>query len=158
MKKIKIYVGCALTFAGKRFKDQIQKLKNEIKKDPKITLLEFVGLMAGSDTDVYVHDIRKCEKGADIFLAEVSYPGTGLGWELGTAVEGRSIPVLMVKKRNKKVSRLITGACKARGNKSRTNFYEYDDILEVVPLLKRLIKKVIKQKQALIHYQVATDT
>jgi hypothetical protein len=156
MPKVKLYVGCALTFAGSRFKKQIQKLKIELKKDPRIKLLEFLGLSDGSDTDVYVHDIKHCVKKADIILGEVSYASIGLGWELGTAIEARHIHALICKRKSKKVSRLITGACKARGNKSRLVFYEYEDILELIPIVKKLVTKVLKQKQALIPYIVPT--
>src|SRR3989344_928411 len=104
MKK-KIYVGCSLTHAPDEFKTAIELLKKHLSQ--KYEILEFVGLVKGTAKDVFEWD-TKCVKECDMFLADCTHPGIGLGYELGVAVE-KNKPILAVAHKDAKVSRVILG-------------------------------------------------
>lgn len=142
MEKIIIYVGCALTHASEEFKKDIERLKTELSNIENTEILEFLGLIKGTATDVYEHDIHECVKKADLIIAECSYPSTGLGWELATAVEKLRKSVLAVAKTEVKVTRLVLGAECARN--LNYSFKTYNSFEELFNLCVEKIKEVKK--------------
>ena len=140
---IKIYVGCSLAHATDKFLEEISDLKKEIRKIENIELLEFVGKTGGVEKDVYFHDIHNCVMKADLFVAEVSEPSLGLGWELGTAVELRKIPTLVFAKEDAKISRLVVGA--TFGNKNYY-FFRYKNIEEIIDQIKKQVQILINNR------------
>ncbi len=69
----------------------------------------------------------------DLFVAEVSYPSTGLGIELGTASE-RKIPIICFHQK---------GTVYARSVKKVTErIYEYTDGSDLVRLLREHLSKI----------------
>lgn len=144
MGKIKIYVGCALMDAPQSFKNQIQELKIELKKNPDIEILEFLGQGSGTPADIYHHDIHDCVKKADIVLGIATYPSTGLGYELSVAVEASvTTLVIICTEKNKKISNLIRGVSAFPQNQPRVTFYEYDKIFDIIPVVEQVIEKHI---------------
>ncbi len=132
MKKIIVYVGCALTYAEEEFKRSIELLKFTLKSMDNVTVLEFVGLVNGTSVDVYEHDIHNCVEKCDLFIAECSYPSIGLGWELGTAVEKDKKHVLAVAKDGIKVTRLVLGAeCERNLNYSFKTYSYFGELLDI---------------------------
>lgn len=68
----------------------------------------------------------------DLFIAEVSYPSTGLGIELGWAYD-ENIPIICIYKTSSKFSsslKVITN-----------NFYEYKNTDELISIIKKVILK-----------------
>ena len=102
---MKIYIGCSLTHAPQEFKDAIAALQDRLRA--KHTILDFVGLVAGTPQDVFRHDTQ-CVLDADLFVAECSYPSIGLGYELATAL-WHNKPVLALAHADARVTRLVLG-------------------------------------------------
>ena len=117
VRKLNIYVACALTYASEDFKKQIEILKEEIRNIDGVNLFDFMGVINGTPQDVYKHDIHHCVENANLIIAEVSEPSTGLGWELGKAVESqKETYVLALAREDVKVTRLVTGAVDPKRN------------------------------------------
>lgn len=74
--------------------------------------------------------IRKC----DLFLAEVSYPSTGLGIEIGRA-ESFNIPVVAIYKKGSKISSSL--------NFITSTILEYDDLKDDVDKIKKVIDEIL---------------
>lgn len=113
----KLYIGCSLTLLPPDKKEAFLKMISEIKKElgKSFEILEFLGIddigtaKPYTPREIYDFDIKECLMKADCFLAVCDYPAIGLGYELGTAVEKRGIPVLAVAHKDSKVSRSIIG-------------------------------------------------
>lgn len=76
------------------------------------------------------HHDRDFYKTLDLIIAEVSYPATGLGIELGWAYDDK-IPIVCVYKAGAKVS----GALRAVANQ----FYEYSNDAELIGIIEEQI-------------------
>jgi nucleoside 2-deoxyribosyltransferase len=125
---MKIYLANSLTYASQEFKNSMIGLRQELKKN--FEVLEYFGLESGDDTEVYKHDIA-CVKDCDLVLAEVSYPSTGLGIEIATALHlGKK--VLAVAQQNVKVSRMVTGL-----PDNNFKFERYSTIKDIINLLEQ---------------------
>ena len=145
VKILNIYVACALTYASEDFKKQIEILKEEIRNIDGVNLFDFMGVISGTPQDVYKHDIHHCVENANLIIAEVSEPSTGLGWELGKAVESqKGTYVLALARENVKVTRLVIGAVDPKRN-PRYFFKIYNTFEELVSFCKEEIedKKII---------------
>lgn len=104
---IKLYVGCALTHASPEFKQGVENIKAALKDE--FEVLEFLGLAAGTEKDVYRHDIHTCVANCDIFVAICDEVSIGLGYELATSVEKHGKPTLGVAHQGARVTRLVLG-------------------------------------------------
>ena len=143
---MKIYIGTSLTHASQEHRDLIKEIRDEIAKIDNVEILEFFSDPKDFDkpqsvSDIYNHDIHHCIANADIFIAECTYPSTGLGWELGTAVEKRGILTIALAKKGSRVTRLLLGA---EGEKNK-NFYfrEYKDKDDFIKIVKSFISNYI---------------
>lgn len=116
-KKISLYVGCSLTQAPEDFKEEIAALKEKLKE--KYEVMEFLGLVDGTEQDVYRWDIHECVGKCDIFIAFCDLPSIGLGYELGTAIEKLETPTLMLAQTDAKVTRLVIGVDQPHATFSR---------------------------------------
>ncbi len=109
----KIYVGCALstidTESGAKLNIKVNKLKQDL-RNKGFEVVEFIGYPPkGTPREVYVHDIKDCMYKADAMLAICDHPSTGMGYELGVAVEKQGMPVYATAHIDSKVSNLILG-------------------------------------------------
>lgn len=112
IKKIKIYVGCALTYAPEEFRKSISSFKDKLREDFEIMDFLWAKLPNPRDVDpkdVYDWDINDCVKNCDLFVAVCDEVSLGLGYELGTAIEKYNKPVLVLIKKDKILTRLIEG-------------------------------------------------
>ena len=82
------------------------------------------------DDDNYKHD-RDFYKEIDLVIAEVSYPSTGLGIELGFLYDDNK-PICCIHRSNKKISSSI--------NAVTENIYEYSNLDEIIEIVKGIIK------------------
>lgn len=124
----KVYVGCSLAYAPKKFEKEINSLKEELNKFCKV--IEFLGKTKGTPKQVFSHDLKSVI-GADLFIAECSYPSTGLGFEIGIAYK-LSIPTIAFAKKGSKVSRMIQGI-----KSDNFKFYWYEDTGKVIKIAKK---------------------
>lgn len=125
-----LYVGCGLTDAPKTFRDDVTRLKQTLRQDHSINVLDFLGLEAGTSMDVYDWDINHCVSRCSGFLAILDHPSTGLGRELGVAI-ARWIPVIGAVHETSKISRLPKGDLRTHG----FPLVEYEDMVRELPAL-----------------------
>lgn len=146
MKKVRVYVGCGLTHAPKTFKKKIVLLKEELEKIPWIKVLYFVDVPSGTMPDplvIYTEDIHGCVGTATAVIGDITYASTGLGWELGAAVEKRKIRTMMCGKQGKVISHLPLGAPLHRKNKKFLTFFKYEkSIMELLPYFIKELEKL----------------
>lgn len=120
----KVYIGCSIHHAPKGFHTDIERLKKVLEKD--FEILNFVGLADYPVKTIYEYDLN-CAVSCDIFVADVSYPSLGLGYEIGVCVEAGK-PVIGIAKKGQSISRFIQGI-----SKPNYEFIEYEDILDTLP-------------------------
>lgn len=132
-EKKKLYVGCGLTLAPQKFKDRVEELKTELGHDWHV--LDFLGLVAGTATDVYQRDIVENVGSCDAFVAIADEPSIGLGYELAIAVEQHRKPVLATAHVSSKVTRMLLGAAEVHPN---MEFVPYEDMVADVPGIVRV--------------------
>lgn len=143
MKK-KLYIGCALTNLPADKKDKFMEMVGEIKKElgKSFEILEFLGVgdigtaKPYTPREVYDFDIKECLMKADCFLAICDYPALGVGYEIGTAVEKRGIPVLAMARKDSRVSRSIIGV-----DHPNFHFIYYDSVDEIIKKTLEILTK-----------------
>lgn len=123
-----LYVGCALTHATEEFKQSVQVLKDRLKEV--CNVLEFIGLIDGTEQDVYNHDINVCVRGCDLFVGICDMASIGLGYELSVQIEDRKMPALAVAHTNSKVTRLVLGIDKPHFEFQR--YKDFDDLYNII--------------------------
>jgi hypothetical protein len=127
-KKLKLYIGCSLTQAPEAFKASVEELKDRLRD--KFEVLDFVGLVNGTPTDVYHHDVQNCVGTCDLFVAICDYPAIGLGYELGTAIESLHKPVLAVAQKDAHITRLVIGI-DAPGFEF-VRYHRFEDVFDLI--------------------------
>ena len=138
MKKLKVYVGCALAYSPEEYKKEVYSFKEELSKIPWIHLFEFCKPSPGktqSDLDpgfIYYNDIIEGVGGSDVVIGELSYPSTGLGGELMSAMKDNT-RTMMFAKEGIIVSKLWVGAPTYNANASFSWYKE--SFLEILPQL-----------------------
>ena len=123
-----LYIGCSLTQAPEDFKKKVEDLKAILKQE--YTVLDFIGLVAGTPKDVYEWDINECVAKCDVFIALCDYPAIGLGYELGVAIEKLNKPTLALAHEGTKITRLIQGI--ELPTYQLTRYKDFSDIPEVI--------------------------
>lgn len=123
---MKIYLAHSLTQAPEDFKAKMQNFREQLKTQYEV--LEFLGLVAGTAEDVFLHDVQ-CVTDCDLLLAEVSYPAIGLGFEIATALQLNK-RVLAVAQNEANVSRLVLGI-----QSKNYQFHRYQNLAEVFKLI-----------------------
>ncbi|MDD4333027.1 MAG: hypothetical protein PHT51_02840 [Patescibacteria group bacterium] len=73
---------------------------------------------------------RDIIKTVDLMIAEVSYPATGMGIELGWA-DSFGRPIICIYKKGSKISKSLKAVC--------DNFIEYSDEKDLVEKLKKVL-------------------
>lgn len=129
MSKPKLYVGCSLIHAPKEFITSVENLKLKLAKS--FEILDFFGLTDELDsTKIYNHD-RKCVLNSDVFLAICDFPSTGLGMEIGFAVENKKNIVIAYNSKSK-ITRMALGIPAT----SKLQFCQYQDMSEIGEFLE----------------------
>jgi hypothetical protein len=128
-QKKKLYVGCGLTHAPKEFKERIEELKERLSDDWEV--MQFLGLVDGTEIDVYQRDIVENVGGCDAFLGVLDEPSWGLGWECREAAMLRK-PTLGVAHVGSKITRLALGAPTFNPT---FKLRRYEDLVEDVPAI-----------------------
>lgn len=144
-KDLRIYIGCALTHASEEFKAEVEEFKDHLRGF--VTVLDFVGLVAGTSADVYNHDIHRCVATSDLFVAVCDLPSIGLGWELGTQVEKRKQRTMIVTQKGTKLTRLAIGAAEVNHFVSLS---EYEKLTDLIPEVIEVLEVLYHEKRAMI--------
>lgn len=130
-----LYVGCSLTQASEEFKEAVEQFKVSLREQG-YEVFDFLGLVNGSEADVYNWDIGHCVKDCDALIAICDYPSFGLGCELMEATRlGKS--VLAAAHDEAKVTRLVLGMAEVEPN---VRFMRYSNLADVIPVLGSMIK------------------
>lgn len=139
MKKIRVYIGCALTHAPESYKKDIQLFKKEFKKHTGIRILNFLGPKKKGESKrsharrVYKKDIKNCVGTCHVMIGELSLPSTGLGYELATLIEKHGLRTMMCARRGTKVSNLPYGAPLHVDNPHASFKWYKKSIIELLP-------------------------
>lgn len=133
---LKIYVGCSLTHAPAGFVQDVEEFKRSL-RERGYQVLDFLGLKGGTAAAIYRHDIHECVGGCDLFLAICDYPSTGLGYELGVAVEKHGTPTLAVAHVDSVVTELVVGV-----DAAHFRFERYAKLADVLPFVDKLAEMV----------------
>jgi len=140
-KTIKIYFGCSLTHAPEEYRHSILALRKSLAE--KYQVLEFFSHPTDMQNDqqsleycqqIYTHD-RNCVLECNLFVAEVSLPSTGLGMELGFAIENDK-PILAICQKQHKASRMIRGV-----QSVDFDYFEYSQDSEALEEVDKFIAK-----------------
>lgn len=129
-KDLRVYVGCALTHSTEEYRAAIETFKDFLRQF--CTVLDFVGLTAGTSSDVYNYDIHQCVKTCDLFIADCTQLSIGLGWELGTSVEACRTRTMVVAQQGTKVTRLVLGAAEVHPFVSFESYVSFNDLTPAV--------------------------
>jgi nucleoside 2-deoxyribosyltransferase len=140
MQKISAYVGCGLTHAPEQYRQEIIQFKDMLREVSWIKVLDFWSTAGREDLspeeracDIYHTDIHQCVGTASVIIADLTYPSTGLGWELGTSIEKHQIPAFMCAKEGALVSHLPIGASLHEINTNVTFTRYMESIVELIP-------------------------
>jgi hypothetical protein len=121
-----LYVGCALRGAPVEFVTGVEALKKELEHH--FEVLHFVGLHAGvSAQEIYETDIALAAK-ADLMLALVDVPSTGLGMEVARRHElGK--PTVIAYHRNTHPSAMVLGIAEVAPHFSIVAYGEQSELV-----------------------------
>lgn len=134
-----IYVGMGLTNAPDEFRKNFHDdLKARLREIEDIEILDFFWTSnsptAGDDVEVYELDESHAQS-ADLFVAILDYPSTGLGMEIMIRhTTGK--PTLFLAKQGMKVSRMPIGYLK-KFDIPRYSYASVDDIIEKILVMKQ---------------------
>ncbi len=104
-----IYLAHALTGASKEFVDRMLALRNEINQLGGVQVLEFnwkPGKGPDKAINTYAHDMAQVRR-ADLMVAILDYPSTGLGMEILMRCQ-REDPILLFHQLGSPVSKMAT--------------------------------------------------
>lgn len=139
MKKIKIYVACSVTFAPKEYLEKIAKLKNMLRENENIQLLDFMEAEV-SGSNIYVY-CRSMVNDAHLILAIHDFPSEGLGSEVTIAYDKKT-PVIACSHVNSTVSDFTTERVKHFGD----IFYLYNDIFHMVDIVQSRVAEMLEHE------------
>jgi len=105
----KVYVGCSLTKAPESFRQFVVDFKRQLAAGGSVEVLEFVGLVNGTASEVYQVNLINNVKGCDALIAIVDEPSIGLGMEIQYATDLHK-PILCLCAKGTKVTRMVHGA------------------------------------------------
>lgn|GEM_PF-628807 len=129
IEQAKLYVGCGLTNAPESFKAEVEELKDKLREVGHY-VFDFIGLVNGTDEEVYDWDIEHCVANCDLFVAVCDHDSTGLGIEICQSVNVLNKPTLAVYNQQSRLTRLVKGFAKRR---EPLELLHYDDLLRDVP-------------------------
>jgi len=127
MSKAKtLYVGCSITHSPKEALAQVNKFKSDL-SDMGYKINDFFDLSVDvTPAEVYRHDIERCIRTSDGFIAICDHPSTGLGFELGEAANLNK-PVLLLVHKDTHLTRLIIGAAEVLPNFELVRYDSFDE-------------------------------
>jgi nucleoside 2-deoxyribosyltransferase len=135
-----VYFACSIT-GGREFESVYRQLVDAMQSDGhEIPTSHLAGpeVMEAEDVvlphDVYTRDVEWIEK-CDALVSEVSVPSHGVGYEIGYAL-GKGKPVLCLHRRDRKVSKMITG-----NPHSALRIESYGSVQEAVRLMRSFLDK-----------------
>ncbi len=118
---MKIYLAHSREF------DYVNELYNPIRNDE---LLKEYDIVLPHEKNDISSNTREFYNDIDIFIAEVSYPSTGLGIELGWAFDN-NIPIYCIYKKGMKVSGSISAVT--------DKILEYDSTEKMIDIIREIL-------------------
>jgi len=131
MRKLRLYVGCALKCATKKFVERVLALKDELRAQ--FEILDFHGLRERADKqNIYAFDMQQTGR-CDAMLAICDEPSFGLGAEV-KGVLSRGCRVIAVAHHDSVVSGFITDMPEIE---PLFSFHRYSSMEEIPEILAR---------------------
>jgi len=136
---MKVYVGMGLTQAPEWFREGFQQeLKGQLRSIQGLEILDFIGLEAGTATDVYDYD-RRCTEEADLCVFIVDFASIGLGMEIVFRLMlGK--PMLVFAKEDSRITRMLLGMCE----RETVPFHRYTTAEQI----SAVVAMVMEERQA----------
>jgi len=125
---MKIYIGHSREFDYK--KELYEPIRNFVK------LPSPVDMILPHENSADIQRARDFYNDIDLFIAEVSFPATGLGIELGWAYDS-GVPIFCISKRGTKIANSLRSIT--------SNFLEYDSGDELVECIRSAIDATFSQ-------------
>lgn len=140
MSKYRIYVGCALSGAPKEFRDDVAKLKDDLRTRG-FEVLEFawVSDKPKEGVNVYEYDILNVDN-CNLLVAICTFPSIGLGMELQRAVE-LDRPILAFAQNGVYVSKIVVDMLEKYG---QPMIYRYEDLDQVPRMVEHFITRCLR--------------
>jgi dTMP kinase len=144
MKKLKIYVSCALKHASESYKNMIAEFKKRLAAETGHEILEFVtNPDQKTPEEIYDNDIPKCVMISDVIIADLTHPSTGLGYEMATKIELQMGRVIGLAKEGTEISKFILGV-------PNFSVRYYQGLDEMVALAKMCLEDFLENQGKLI--------
>jgi hypothetical protein len=122
-----IYVGCALTSAPKRFRDEVESFKENLRHSG-FNVLDFAWENDGPKPGVNVHEFdMECVSNCTIFVAICDLPSIGLGMELQHAIN-YSVPTLACIKESRRMPTIVEHANRRFSN---IDIFRYESLYHI---------------------------
>ncbi|HDL18039.1 MAG TPA: deoxyribonucleoside 5'-monophosphate N-glycosidase [Bacteroidetes bacterium] len=135
---MKIYFAAAIS-AGRDYAPVYEMIVNTLRDADHLILTEHVADQNVLELEknipakkVFERDLRKLKE-AELLVAEVSHPSTGVGYEIATMLSMKK-PVLCLYLRGLNMSKMITG-----NTESGISLYAYESVDELLNALPELI-------------------
>ncbi len=158
-RHLKLYVGCALTNADPAYVKMVESFKDSLR--PYVQVLDFLGLSGGREISpqVYHRDIHECIGIADLFIAFCDIPSIGLGYELATMIEKRSMPTVMFASVRTQLTRLAIGSAMSNRHVSLFEYEDFAQLFDVAHVALRMCDSKSSKEQKVIapSYPVQLD-
>jgi hypothetical protein len=133
-----VYVACSLTHASKEFRAEVEFFKEKLRS--MCNVLCFMGVDGHSPYKIYKWDIHECVRKSDLVVAICDLPSIGLGYEMGTQIEARTMPCLALAHRKSLVSDLIKDTRQPGFEFQLYNDLQKDGVIKVMNKLKKMQK------------------
>jgi hypothetical protein len=151
-----VYVACSLTHASPEFRGTVEDFKKNLRAICNVMCFLGIGNKA-SPHEIYKWDIHECVRKSDLVVAICDLPSTGLGYELGTQVEARGMPCLMIAHVDSLVTELILDMRKPGSEFKRYNDLHVDGIALVAEKLQQMHIAKIATQPHLFPHLVSSD-
>jgi hypothetical protein len=128
VKKPRVYVGCSVTDASKKFTEDVELFKMALEEH--FVVLRFVVKKPGDSINVYVHDIEHCLQEANMMIAVCDERSIGVGIEIGAALWRKPIPILIIAHEDSRVTSFLNDMVNELRKKERAiDFQRYQSLL-----------------------------
>ncbi len=132
MRKIKIYVGCALSQAPEEFREDVETLKKNLRKEG-FEVLDFAWVNGAPNDkveNIYEYDMKNVSD-CTVFVVIADFPSIGLGMEIERAYSEGKI-ILAFAYRERRITRMLVDLLRHHGQMPLLPYTHMSNIPEMV--------------------------
>ncbi len=126
---LKVYVGCGIYNAPDDFVQNVEALKQQLKRKYHVLDFLFSSSQDADPFDVVKFDLQNVKE-ANFFLAIADYPSLGLGIEIGKANELKKPTLIVANTEN--VSKMVRGNKQENPNSEFKVYSDFNHLLDIV--------------------------